>query len=454
MIGQRTTRRSGCWGSGWPLTFCCAALAASWPALGLEAWVPLCWAWWSVREQRSKNFEHSRTDGLYTTLCSFRSRRSRIRSRCWSSSTGRIWGIQYGMTILVVARFGAKRPHLVNSPSSTVTDWLTWMALQSHTKMNVHELLYYTILHYRSWSIESRHHEPVIHSLNPEAFAPGCNDGLVSPEPKPLWSRLRTCFSSHNNTRNLTSHHLLPLCQGNSAAIPAFAIRVLMPATSSRPKTVRRNRVTTSWSRGESRSVFMFSVVWTSTQLLCAHGNIVPLHHPLYRWRCLGWCPLSTPPRRWVGFGSDTIVSYKTGTVEMGRLDYPDAESSSLPGNICLNVLMKNWVLSKLGRFIHLQKLVASHLVRTAVALDYDMASRTQRPDENEPTASNKRQREEYCMGEGCLNMASRRLNANCTVSGLHPGCPQSSTMSWQTSPSSSTMYVYSPSLCTLLTLS
>ena len=333
-------------------------------------------------------------------------------------------------------------------------DWLTWVALQSHTKMNVHELLYYTILHYRSWSIESRHHEPVIHSLNPEAFAPGCNDGLVSPEPKPLWSRLRTCFSSHNNTRNLTSHHLLPLCQGNSAAIPAFAIRVLMPATSSRPKTVRRNRVTTSWSRGESRSVFMFSVVWTSTQLLCAHGNIVPLHHPLYRWRCLGWCPLSTPPRRWVGFGSDTIVSYKTGTVEMGRLDYPDAESSSLPGNICLNVLMKNWVLSKLGRFIHLQKLVASHLVRTAVALDYDMASRTQRPDENEPTASNKRQREEYCMGEGCLNMASRRLNANCTVSGLHPGCPQSSTMSWQTSPSSSTMYVYSPSLCTLLTLS
>lgn len=453
MIGQRTTRRSGCWGSGWPLTFCCAALAASWPALGLEAWVPLCWAWWSVREQRSKNFEHSRDwrlvyDALQLPQPPFEDQEQMLEQLHWQNLRNPVRYDHLGSCSL-----WSKETPSCQQPKF-YCDWLIWMALQSHTKMNVHELLYYTILHYRSWSIESRHHEPVIHSLNPEAFAPGCNDGLVSPEPKPLWSRLRTCFSSHNNTRNLTSHHLLPLCQGNSAAIPAFAIRVLMPATSSRPKTVRRNRVTTSWSRGESRSVFMFSVVWTSTQLLCAHGNIVPLHHPLYRWRCLGWCPLSTPPRRWVGFGSDTIVSYKTGTVEMGRLDYPDAESSSLPGNICLNVLMKNWVLSKLGRFIHLQKLVASHLVRTAVALDYDMASRTQRPDENEPTASNKRQREEYCMGEGCLNMASRRLNANCTVSGLHPGCPQSSTMSWQTSPSSSTMYVYSPSLCTLLTLS
>jgi len=137
MNERRTTKRWGCWGSGWPLVFCCAALAASWPALGLEAWVPLCWAWWSVREQRSKNFEHSRTDGLYTTFCSFRSRRSRIRSRRWSSSTGRIRGSQYGMATLVVARLGTKGPHLVNE-RTIVTSWI---ALESHTelKMKVHE---------------------------------------------------------------------------------------------------------------------------------------------------------------------------------------------------------------------------------------------------------------------------------------------------------------------------
>jgi hypothetical protein len=52
----------------------------------------------------------------------------------------------------------------------------------------------------------------------------------------------------------LTCHHLRPVCQGKLVSKPALTILPLIPAPSKRPNTVRRNRVTTSWSRGESRS--------------------------------------------------------------------------------------------------------------------------------------------------------------------------------------------------------
>jgi hypothetical protein len=51
-----------------------------------------------------------------------------------------------------------------------------------------------------------------------------------------------------------TCHHLRPVCQGKLVSKPALTILPLIPAPSKRPKTVRRNNVTTSWSRGESRS--------------------------------------------------------------------------------------------------------------------------------------------------------------------------------------------------------
>ena len=52
----------------------------------------------------------------------------------------------------------------------------------------------------------------------------------------------------------LTCHHLRPVCQGKLVSKPALTILPLIPAPSKRPNTVRRNKVTTSWSRGESRS--------------------------------------------------------------------------------------------------------------------------------------------------------------------------------------------------------
>lgn len=52
----------------------------------------------------------------------------------------------------------------------------------------------------------------------------------------------------------LTCHHLRPVGHGMFVFSPALTILPLIPAPSKRPKTVRRNSETTSWSRGESRS--------------------------------------------------------------------------------------------------------------------------------------------------------------------------------------------------------
>jgi hypothetical protein len=62
----------------------------------------------------------------------------------------------------------------------------------------------------------------------------------------------------------LTCHHLRPVFQGKLVSKPALTILPLIPAPSKRPNTVRRNKVTTSWSRGESRSGRMQIV-----QLVC-----------------------------------------------------------------------------------------------------------------------------------------------------------------------------------------
>ena len=51
-----------------------------------------------------------------------------------------------------------------------------------------------------------------------------------------------------------TSHSSLPTVQLNRGSSPAFSILPLIPAPSNSPNTVSRNRVTTSWSLGESLS--------------------------------------------------------------------------------------------------------------------------------------------------------------------------------------------------------
>jgi len=48
------------------------------------------------------------------------------------------------------------------------------------------------------------------------------------------------------------AHHDLPKFQETLVSNPAFNIRPLIPAASSRPNTVSKKRVTTSWSLGES----------------------------------------------------------------------------------------------------------------------------------------------------------------------------------------------------------
>ena len=66
---------------------------------------------------------------------------------------------------------------------------------------------------------------------------------------------VRSCYESCSMNQ-LTSHHLaLFLLHGNSGVKPAFKIRFLIPAPRRRPKTVNKNKVTTNWSLGESRSI-------------------------------------------------------------------------------------------------------------------------------------------------------------------------------------------------------
>lgn len=104
----------------------------------------------------------------------------------------------------------------------------------------------------------------------------------------------------------------------------------------------------------------------------------------------------------------------------MDRQDYLNAESSSLPGNICLSVFMK---LSSIraGLAHTFAKISGLPFSENSSRCRLHTASRVQRPDKNKLTASNKRQREERCMGEGRLSengkSGARRVNINCVVS-------------------------------------
>jgi len=62
------------------------------------------------------------------------------------------------------------------------------------------------------------------------------------------------CENKRENENGQTSHHRLPGDHDKLGLIPALSMRFLIPAVSSKPRTVKRNKVTTSWSLGESRS--------------------------------------------------------------------------------------------------------------------------------------------------------------------------------------------------------
>jgi hypothetical protein len=77
----------------------------------------------------------------------------------------------------------------------------------------------------------------------------------VFEESRAMWQRLKLMRMYIQRYGRLTSHHLPWFLRfGSSPMRPALNIRFLIPAPRRRPKTVRRNKVTTSWSLGESRS--------------------------------------------------------------------------------------------------------------------------------------------------------------------------------------------------------
>ena len=107
----------------------------------------------------------------------------------------------------------------------------------------------------------------------------------------------------------LTSHHLPWFLRfhGSSPVSPALDIRFFIPAPRSRPKTVRRNKVTTSWSRGESRS----RIDWGSEIPGIRnepYGNILLQRLLLFLSQCRDLCFPETRQRRWGGFDSSTTV--------------------------------------------------------------------------------------------------------------------------------------------------
>ena len=137
----------------------------------------------------------------------------------------------------------------------------------------------------------------------------------------------------------LTCHHLRPACHGKLVSNPALTILPLIPAPSKRPKTVRRNNETTSWSRGESRSAGARVNERGRVALISpvTYGSSVPPHLPLYQSLYLGPCHLEWPRRRWADSGSDTIALYRRGTAWKGCPGCPGGGWRNLSRNICLS---------------------------------------------------------------------------------------------------------------------
>jgi hypothetical protein len=158
---------------------------------------------------------------------------------------------------------------------------------------------------------------------------------------------------------------------------PALTILPLIPAPSKRPNTVRRNKVTTSWSRGESRSGDMhanhqFSCSLNRVALMVGptYGSSAPLHLPLFQWPYPGPCHPERPLRRFADSGSDTTASCMRGMAWKGCPGCPGGGWWNFFQSIYLShsnehkTQQVNFFFVR--RYPHLQKLVASHLLSAA----------------------------------------------------------------------------------------
>lgn len=173
----------------------------------------------------------------------------------------------------------------------------------------------------RHWK---QRHNPLL-PLQSSAIVPWCQDGPIVEVPVPVAMILKAVEPRlYREKTSLTCHHLRPAFQGRLVSKPALSILPLIPAPSNRPKTVRRNRVTTNWSRGESRSaatkVDKPEYPW---RVQVTYGSNAPLHRLPSRWLYRGLYRREKHRRRWVGFDSDTTASYKTGMAWKGYLGCP-----------------------------------------------------------------------------------------------------------------------------------
>lgn len=164
-----------------------------------------------------------------------------------------------------------------------------------------------------------------------------------------------------------TSHHRLPDVHDKLGFIPALSMRFLIPAVSSKPRTVKRNRVTTSWSLGESRSARSLSSCH-NCQTIETHGNTLLRRHLLSPWPCLGLCRRGSPQRRSGGSGSSTTAWCTTDMAWMDYLACASEGSCSWIRNRCLRDSMDVHIIIEGSEedHAHLQKLVTSHLFRMA----------------------------------------------------------------------------------------
>lgn len=151
--------------------------------------------------------------------------------------------------------------------------------------------------------------------------------------------------------------------------IPALSMRFLIPAVSSKPRTVKRNKVTTSWSLGESRSARSLSSCHKKRQNVEAHGNTSLLRHLPFPSLYLGLCLRGSPRRRSGGSDSSTTAWCTTDTASRDYRACASEGSCSLNRNRCLQNSMNVCMVTKNGEtedHAHLQKLVTSHLFRIA----------------------------------------------------------------------------------------
>lgn len=172
--------------------------------------------------------------------------------------------------------------------------------------------------------------ETVLYSPRSLPFAP-------DPDDRPMKLKFSNCLDGkrvctvimrtsngkfmNSKRHERTCHHFLPASHPSVCSFnPAFTIRPLMPAPRSSPKMIKRKRVTTSWSLGESRSAVIGPGVVPRTSHRCVkcveiedgwnktHGSSEPLRLLPSQSQYLDRYHRAMRPHRWPGFGLYTTV--------------------------------------------------------------------------------------------------------------------------------------------------